>query len=558
MRSSIRTAAAMLGMSVVLMLGGSATMAVADDSSTATLPLTISAVHELPDPVTGLQATQDAQGAYRGDIRVSFQAVPDPGQQLLPFNATVSYPTRDGGTDTATAYVDGTAGFFTLDTRGLPDGDNTLSLSATEGADITSTDTTPVTGTLGIRTANPSAGFTSPAPNSVAWGTTTWTVDAAPAADGAAIDRVEFYPIGYNKTVKPVHVATSAPYSYTSNVAFPNPYQEMQAVAVDKDGYRSAVASVNVAAEPGPTVTAEGFGPLDAEGTQQLSVQWSAAVADGLNFDPAGWNATTWLTQAVVAIDGHALETDDLTQLPLQCPHTAYHCLSSTPWMDQYDLSDLALGDHTVTVTVTDNLGGVGIASFTAVVAPDKLVVSTSAKTVAWGGSVGVYGLLTGATGTLLPGARVALQALPAGSRSWTTVSTQTVNNALYDMSVTPQRNESLRVVELSGTHQVGAATAVTVQPKITAKASATTVTHGRTIKVTGQVTGKSPGAAVRLLVARNGKWVTLATTHQSATGTVTFSVPERTKGTLSYRLYSPATTTFGAGYGPTLTVRVR
>lgn len=560
MRSSIRAASAS-GVAALTLLGcaTTATTAVADTAApAATLPLTVTAVRELVDPVTGLQSTQDPQGAYRGDVTVLFSMDTDPGQQLLPFDATVTFPKRGGGTTTGTAYVYGSTGYFTLDTRNLPDGDNTLTVSADEGAEVTSTDTTAVTGTLDLDTANPSAVFTSPTQGSVAWGPVTWTVAATPATGGAAIDHVEFYANGYGKGFKPVYVATSAPFSYTTDATFPTSYDGMQAVAVDKDGYRSEVTGVGVAVEPGPTVTAGGNTLLDAEGTQRLFVTWSSAVASGLNFDPSGYNARAWLTTGTVAVDGRVLGSTDLPA-SLQCPTiTASHCLKSIPWQDEFDLSGLAVGSHRVTVSVNDNLGGVGSSSYTVVVGADKLAATVPGRLVAWGGGVGVYGSLTGATGSGIPGSRIALQARLAGSTSWTTVTTVSLASNSFGLSVVPRQNESLRVVELTGTKQVGAAYAVTVQPKVTAKLSASTVRRGQSVQITGQVTGKSPGAWVRLLVARNGTWVTLATTRQSATGTVAFSVPERTSGTLYYRIYSPASTAFSDGYGPLLTVHVR
>lgn len=556
MRSSLRSVSG-LGIAVLTLLGASATAAVADDPTPVSLPLAVTTVRELADPVTGLQAVQDAQGAYRGDVTVVFHAdVPD-GQQLLPYNATVTYPTRSGGTGTASANVSGATGMVTLDTRQLPDGDNTLTLSAVEAPDVTGTDVTPVTGTLALRTANPSVAFTSPTPGSVVWGSVTWNVDAAPAAGGAAIDRVEFYSQGYGKTATPAYVDTSAPYSYTVAADVPSASRAMQAVAVDTNGYRSAVAARAVVVEPGPTVTVDGTRLLDAEGTQRLHLEWSGAVADGLNPDPNGYNATTWLTQAVIAVDGRVLETDDLDAMGWLCPAKPYHCLRSIPWSDQYDLTGLAVGSHRVTVTVTDNHGAVGRASFTTVVGADKLTVSIPAHSVLAGGSVGIYGSLTGAGGSGIPGSRIAVQARLAGSSTWTTVTTRTLSDYRIDMTVVPRQNESLRVVELTGTKQVGAATAVAVQARVAAKASATTVRRGSTVKITGQVAGKSPGAVVRLQVYRNGYWVTLASARQSATGTVAFSVPERTSGTFSYRLYSPATTAFGRGYSPSMTVHV-
>ncbi|MGW2938002.1 Ig-like domain-containing protein [Streptomyces sp. NPDC001156] len=557
MRSSVRRASG-LGIAALALLGPSATAAVADDATPSTLPLAVTTVRELADPVTGFQAAQDAQGAYRGDVTIFFHADLPEGQQLLPYKATVTYPTRDGGYGSWPAYVNGTTGYATLDTRSMADGDTTLTLTAFEGTDVTSSDSTPVTGTLTLRTANPSAAFTSPTRSSVVWGPVTWNVDAAPAAGGAAIDRVEFYAGGYHKKAIPAYVDTTAPYSYPVDFNTPSASREMQAVAVDEDGYRSAVAGRAVVVEPGPTVTAEGTRLLDAEGAQYLHVEWSSAVANGLNFDPNGYNATTWLTQAVIAVDGRVLETDDLDTLTWLCPRKAYHCLSSIPWSNGYDLTDLGVGSHTVTVTVTDNHGAVGKASFTTVVGRDKLTVSIPGRSVLAGNLVSIDGHLTGATGATIPGSRIAVQARLAGSSTWTTLTTRTLTSDFIDVALVPRQNESLRVVELTGTKQVSAPMAVTVQPKLTAKASATSVRRGATVKITGQVAGKSPGAVVRLQVSRNGKWVTLATARQSSTGTVAFSVPERTGGTFYYRLYSPATTAFLAGNSPSVTVHVR
>ncbi|MFJ3305885.1 hypothetical protein ACIPSA_22705 [Streptomyces sp. NPDC086549] len=558
MRSSLRAATAL---GVVLFCSASAAgIALADDNPAGTGAVGDVSVAEQPDSVTGAQETQDAAGAYRGDVLVRFALVADAGFHFEAGTGKAAYTTRDGsGSYRSVTVGSAGAGYFKLDTRNLPDGRNTLDVTVTETPDDTGSGATAqtVSGTVGLTVANPSAVFTSPQAHALVWGATTYTVDAQPATGGSAIDHVDFYETAlFTKNNKPRATDDTAPYTYTStySVMAYRPY--VQAVAVDKDGYRSAPMSISVTATPGPTVTATTVSPrLAYGGADSMDIEWTAAV-------PYGWNRSypneVWLTKEEVTADGTTVRSyadGDNPFSPLQLRSEGHY--TSTSWGDGLDTSAWKVGTHTVTVTVTDSTGAVGTASVQAVVTADKLT-ATAPGSVVLGKSVKVSGLLSTGTDRPLPFRSVSLQARPAGTTTWKTVATgSTDGSGLIALATKPARNESLRLVAAAGTKPVSAALKVSVSPKVTLKASATTVKRGATVKFSGSVSSQETGATVKLQVYRSGAWTTVASKAQSSTGQVTFTVAEKTRGTFTYRLLTTATTGFAAAHSSSVKITV-
>ncbi|MCX5185633.1 hypothetical protein [Streptomyces sp. NBC_00268] len=563
MRSSLRATTAL---GVVLLFSASAAgPALADDGPSSAGAVGDVSVVEQTDSVTGAQETQDASGAYRGDVLVRFTPVADTGFHFEADTGKATYSTRAGSDDYSSVTVSSVGtGYFRLDTRKLPDGQNTLDVTVTETPDDTGSGATAqtVSGTVGLTVTNPSAVFTSPQAHTLVWGATTYTVDAQPATDGSAIDHVDFYETAlFTKSNKPRATDDTAPYTYTSTYSAMAYHPVVQAVTVDKDGYRSAPVSLQLTATPGPTVTATTSAPrLAYGGADSMDIAWTAAV-------PYGWNRTVsdpkryevWLTKEEVAVDGMTVRSyaDGDTQFsPLQVQNGGVHHID-TSWGDGLDTSAWSVGTHTVTVTVTDSTGAVGTASVKAVVTADKLT-ATAPGSVVLGKSVTVSGLLTAGTGNPLAYRTVSLQARPAGSTAWKTVATGTTNgNGTIALTTKPARNETLRLVAAAGTKPVSTALKVSVSPQVTLKASATTVRRGVTVKFGGAVASKETGATVKLQVYRSGAWTTIASKPQSSTGQVAFSVSEKTKGTFTYRLLTVATTGFAAAHSPSVKITV-
>ncbi|MGY1498201.1 hypothetical protein ACW4TU_16625 [Streptomyces sp. QTS52] len=558
MRTSLRAATA-LGL-ILLLSASTAGPALADDGPSGTGIVSDVSVVEQPDSVTGAQEAQAASGAYRGDVLVRFTPVADPGFHFEAGIGKAAFTTRAGSVSYTGVPISSLGtGYFRLDTRDLPDGPNTLDVRITETPDGTNSGGMyrSVTGTVGLRVANPSAVFTSPRSHALVWGATTYGVDAQAATGGPAIDHVAFYETAlFTRTNKPRATDGSAPYTYTSTYSTMAYRPLVQAVVVDKDGYRSAPVSLSVTATPGPTVKATTVTPkLAYGGADPMSVEWTAAV-------PYGWNRTgyteVWLTKEEVAIDGTTVRSyadNDLPFSPLQARSEGHY--TSTSWGDGLSTSGWSLGTHTVTVTVTDSTGAVTTASVKPVVTADKLTASALGSVVL-GQKVTVSGLLTTGTENPLPFRTVSLQARPAGSTLWTTVVTGTTDgDGVIALTTRPARNESLRLVAAAGTEPASAALKVSVSPKVTLKASATAVKRGATVRFSGTVTSKETGAAVKLQVYRNGTWTTLTSKPQSGTGQVTFTVTERTRGTFTYRLLTTATTAFAAAHSPSLKITV-
>ncbi|GGJ72888.1 hypothetical protein [Streptomyces brasiliensis] len=562
-RSSLRAATA-LGLALYF----SSTVAgpaLADDGPSGTGVVGDVSVVEQADLVTGAQETQDASGAYRGDVLVRFTPVADAGFHFEAGTGEAAYTTRVGSDNYSSVTVSSVGtGYFTLDTRNLPDGHNTLDVTVTETTDDTGSGATAQTirGTVSLTVTNPSAVFTSPQAHTLVWGATTYTVDAQSATGGSAIDHVDFYETAlFSKSNKPRATDDTAPYTYTSTYSTMAFHPVVQAVAVDKDGYRSAPVSLQLTATPGPTVTATTSSPqLAYGGADSMDMEWTAAV-------PYGWNRMVsdpkyyevWLTKEEVAVDGRTVRSyadGDNPVSPLQVQNGGYHHINTT-WGDGLDTSTWSVGKHTVTVTVTDSTGAVGTASVQAVVTADKLT-ATAPGAVVLGQNVKVTGLLTAGTGNPLAYRAVSLQARPAGSTAWKTVATGTTDgNGRIALTTKPARNESLRMVAAAGTKPVSAAPKVSVSPKVTLKASATRVRHGATVKFSGTVSSKERGATVKLQVYRSGAWKTLASKPQSSTGQVTFTLGEKTKGTFTYRLHTVATTSFAAAHSSSVKIAV-
>lgn len=538
--------------------------ALADDGPSGTGVVGAVSVVEQVDSVTGAAEAQDASGAYRGDVLVRFTPVADTGFHFEAGTGKAAYTTRDGAGNYSSVTVSsvGTA-YFRLDTRNLPDGLNTLDVTLTETPDDSASGAADqsVGGTLALTVANPAAAFTSPRAHALVWGATTYTVNALAAKGGWEIDHVDFYETAlFTKSNKPRATDDTAPYTYTSTYSTMAGHPLVEAVAVDRDGYRSAPAWLGVTATPGPTVSATTVTPKLAHGgADSMDIEWTAAV-------PYGWNLTTndpkyyevWLTKEEVAVDGTTVRsyTDGDTPFsPLQVRSEGHY--ASTEWGDGLDTSAWSVGTHTVTVTVTDSTGAVGTSSVTAVVTADKLT-ATAPVSVVLGQKATVHGLLTTGTDNPLPSRTVSLQARPAGGTGWKTVATGTTDgNGLVALTTTPARNESLRLFAAAGTRPVSAAVKVSVSPKVTLKTSATKVKRGATVRFTGTVSSKETGAKVKLQVYRSGAWTTLATKTLSATGQVAYTVTEKTKGTYAYRLLTVGTAGFAAAHSASLKVTV-
>ena len=98
----------------------------------------------------------------------------------------------------------------------------------------------------------------------------------------------------------------------------------------------------------------------------------------------------------------------------------------------------------------------------------------------------------------------------------------------------------------------------VSVRPRVTARAKATTVTYGKTLTVTGSVAPNHHGQRVYLQRLVGGVWKTAATATLGATSAYSVSARPTTKGRLAYRVWKGDDADHASGASPTLTVTVR
>jgi hypothetical protein len=503
------------------------------------------------------------------DVRVDI--APDAGYSIRTLGtatATVTDATGTPITLAGTTYgdqSDGSYAWFHFDTRTLPDGPNGLHVSVVERATDPSTAEPDrvIEGDVVLRTANPHVTLVSPAPRTVVWGPTTYTVDARGSAEGTPIDHVEF-------TDGPIALGSdsTAPYTVSVNYSGAARWAGVHAVAVDRDGYRSAVLSVPETASPGPTVTVTpGNEVLDEDpGRSQFGVEWTATV-------PAGWNTTVtrpedlrvWLTDLAIAVDGRTVVThreSDGCFTPLGLTDCKYHN-ATAGWFDTLSQDGLALGPHRISVTATDSTGVSHTTDTVVTVGPDRLELyppGVPHNPAVQGQKLWAAVDLRSANSEALPSRPVAVQAQYAGSTQWHTVATTRTlaNGDGAWFAVVATQNATYRAVTTDSRRQlVSTSFTLKVAPKVTLKPSATKVVHGRAVKLTASVTSRETGALVYLQVYRSGGWHTLATTRQSATGSASFTVREPVRGGFGYRVVTQTTARFAAAASSALHIDV-
>ena len=264
---------------------------------------------------------------------------------------------------------------------------------------------------------------------------------------------------------------------------------------------------------------------------------------------------TSWIESDEIDIDGTPVSTTD------GCLALSYtNCPRSTTLVRAWKPS---LGTHTLRATIkTPDTSTVLTRTFT-VLAGSAQSISASATTVKAATKITIYDhLYRFDNGQALSGTTVALQWQAAGSITWTTVTTRTTDTAgKASASVTPSGNGHYRW-HYSGTTSVissySSSIAVNVKTSVSIKLSATTIKYGTTLKVT---TAESPiESAVSLTLQRyvdGTGWVTIATTHESTTGTGSFSVKLPKVYTQQLRVVKSATTKYTTSYSSTAIVTV-
>jgi spore germination protein YaaH len=191
-------------------------------------------------------------------------------------------------------------------------------------------------------------------------------------------------------------------------------------------------------------------------------------------------------------------------------------------------------------------------------IAPQASRLAVSATSVLVNGSAGtVLGRLSTASGPV-PAGPVLLEQMPAGTSTWSPVTTGRTDSAGYVRFATaPSRTTTYRLRAGSGWSYVGS-TSVTivtiVRPRVGGVVSATAVPYGTAVAIEGAVRPGVPGTAVDLLRRVGTTWVEVGSTTVSSTGTYRIRfVPVR--GAATYLVRVAGTSLSAAGYTPAFVV---
>ncbi len=178
--------------------------------------------------------------------------------------------------------------------------------------------------------------------------------------------------------------------------------------------------------------------------------------------------------------------------------------------------------------------------------AATTLAVTTSPRTIVYGGETTISGGLTTTDGTPLAGKAVKLYVRKRGTTTWGLLSTRTTaSNGTFSGTHAALSSVEYQARFAAGSGYAAAVddTRVYVRPIMTASLSAKTVRLGSTLTLRGTVTPAHPGDTVLRQQYVDGKWVTLATATLSSSSSYSFSFKPTTKGTKYYRVYKQTDT---------------
>lgn len=220
------------------------------------------------------------------------------------------------------------------------------------------------------------------------------------------------------------------------------------------------------------------------------------------------------------------------------------------------------LGKRTYTFAVTPYSEAGAGPTKKAKLTTTALSASLAPSTIRYGGKAKLTATLERTdTGRGLPNKKVQLQARPAGSTTWTTLTTGTTSSTgKISFSRGPARNYEYRLVFGEGSVYFGAtsrALKVTVRQAITGSFAAAKVKPHRQVRFTGQVKPGHPGQTVHLQYRSGGRWITSRSTTLDENSRYTF-VFSKPAGTYTYRAMKYGHGDHAAGYSPARKLTVR
>jgi subtilisin family serine protease len=216
---------------------------------------------------------------------------------------------------------------------------------------------------------------------------------------------------------------------------------------------------------------------------------------------------------------------------------------------------------HRFAVRAVRTGGGVSAWAPSVRLTGSTLTSAVSTSKVTYGASTTVSGKLTRAgTTTALNGRSVRVQMRTRQAdgtwSSWSNVSSVTTNSSgNYSLTHKTPRNAQYRTVFTGSGTDLGSVSpnrSVSVAPKVTSSLSTTSMTLGKTAKLTGTVSPNLSGRTATLQRRRSdGTWANVTSQKLSSTSTYSFSIKPTKKGTFTYRVVVPAAAPYATGVSP-------
>ena len=269
---------------------------------------------------------------------------------------------------------------------------------------------------------------------------------------------------------------------------------------------------------------------------------------------PSTGNAgTPWAVRANVATQGAGIVwSSTRSECWFEDPHAA-----ATSWT----CPATAQGGAEITVHVTENSVTTPYTTPVSLVVPatkmnTSVSLHSSASSIVAGQTVSLTGtVLSIGTGAPVAGLPVEFQAMPKGTKTWTTVGSAATNrNGKAQLALTPQRNTAYRV--RTGANHTWLVTSssridVHVSTKVTTSINSVTVAGYSTTPVqtydstrlSGTVSPDKAGDVIRLRRYANGRWRTVREKRINDNSRYSFSYTPKSSGKHYLRIVKPRDT---------------
>jgi 5-hydroxyisourate hydrolase-like protein (transthyretin family) len=194
---------------------------------------------------------------------------------------------------------------------------------------------------------------------------------------------------------------------------------------------------------------------------------------------------------------------------------------------------------------------------------PTTLQLHSDAEAVPYGTQVRLTARLRRAdTSAALGNELIRFETRPAEGGTWTELARVTTGtDGRASTATVPRRHRAYRAVYAGSARWAAArsgARTVRVSQTVTASLGRGTIWLGRATTLSGRVTPGSAGASVRLQRRVDDAWRTLETGATGADGSYRFRLRPSRRGTFTYRVVRPATSTLDRGVSRRRTLTVR